>query len=193
MSTYWWCFTYLPNLSTLTESFSNLKFHCLNFPKPDLIRACLIADSSAFSRPSSVVSTKKVGAWTPLLTGTTLQILNFWVIILELVKHYVEFGWLCFILVNISIPGRSRTYSLRCLKPLCLPFHHEDIFPSFRDVNYLYVVPTYQSSYSRFWASGWIRTNVTFRFLITNQVQSTSMRRKPVAEYFFKVEVNSVS
>ena len=34
-------------------------------------------------------------------------------------------------------------------------------------------------------ASGWIRTNVTFRFLITNQVQSTSMRRKPVAEYFF--------
>lgn len=29
-------------------------------------------------------------------------------------------------------------------------------------------------------ASGWIRTNVTFRFLITNQVQSTSMRRKPV-------------
>ena len=42
-------------------------------------------------------------------------------------------------------------------------------------------------------ASDWIRTNVTFRFLITNQVQSTSMRRKPVAEYFFKVEVNSVS
>ena len=34
-------------------------------------------------------------------------------------------------------------------------------------------------------AGDWIRTNVTFRFLITNQVQSTSMRHQPVAEYFF--------
>ena len=29
-------------------------------------------------------------------------------------------------------------------------------------------------------AGDWIRTNVTFRFLITNQVQSTSMRHQPV-------------
>lgn len=35
------------------------------------------------------------------------------------------------------------------------------------------------------WAGDWIRTNVTFRFLITNQVQSTTMRHRPVAEYFF--------
>ena len=29
-------------------------------------------------------------------------------------------------------------------------------------------------------AGDWIRTNVTFRFLITNQVQSTTMRHRPV-------------
>ena len=79
---YWWCLTYLPNRSTLTSILTRLKFQFWNTPKPDLCLACLIADCSAFSRPSSVVSTKKVGAWTPvLLVGTTLQILKCWVII----------------------------------------------------------------------------------------------------------------
>ena len=178
----------------------------------------------------------------------------------------MEFGWLCFILINISIPGGSRTHTpeQQVLSLSCIPvsprgyfdgkvgfeptdsrdfprtFHHKTSYQTFRKnwwlrnpssvwvnlyhfsiffwkispisvvnlvlnrtilsfkvkkllTTYLFPLiflkikkPTHKlSSQKTTRASDWIRTNVTFRFLITNQVQSTSMRRKPVAEYFF--------
>ena len=41
---------------------------------------------------------------------------------------------------------------------LAFPLCHPTMFSSFREVNYLYVVPTYQSSYSRFCEKSRIRT-----------------------------------
>jgi hypothetical protein len=58
----------------------------------------------------------------------------------------VEFGCWFFILVNISIPDRSRTCSLQGLNLLCLPFHHGDILSFRLDSNQRDLsVPDYKS------------------------------------------------